>query len=376
MFMQILLLFTLFIQVQPKPDLHSLINEVRAEQRKGDYVSALDSYKEKVLPKLDEAPNNLRVNAELLEILILKKLGETELALHKADSLLIEFPDDLPVHRMQALSHKANLHYDNLQIDEFYSTQKELFRFAEVHNDGNRMSRAIGNMYYYFDHSYQRDSIEVYLDKLEIHLKDYPSNVNEIRFHVLNGRFERDFNKDLEASLIHFGKSKSLIDKETRFSWYETVTYEKIKTLLVDGNLTLAESELVALLREQGTNQNPNVLYVAYSNLVRLQVLKEDLELAEQYFKLMKMIPQSSLNYISIEEGVYAKIALKGDGNAWEMDPVFQYYKKSGFGTGGLISVIMILSILFYGALTAYKNRFKSTSKTLLNDSLHWSLVE
>ncbi len=376
MLMQILLLFTLLIQVQPEPDLHSLINEVRSIHNSGEYSYALDQYQKTVEPLLSDAPLNLTINAKLLEVLINRKLGNTTEALKAVSKIIPLIPDSLPVHKMQALSHQANLYYDDLKFQKYYTTLNNLYDYAKVQEDGNRMSRAVGNMYYYFDHSNDKDSLNAYLDVLETHLKDYPSRKNSIRFEILSGRYDRDYNSDIDKAIIHFGRASDQINTDKEYSWYETVIYEKVITWLKDGNLQRSEEELIKLLKLPGTNQNPNTLYVTYSNMVRLYMLKGEIELSEQYFELMKLIPEDNLNYLSIEAGIYAKIALKGNGNAWESDPLFKNYKKSGFSEGDWIGLLLAISMLFYGALIVYKRWFKQRSTSVLSDSLRWSLVE
>lgn len=374
--MQILIVIALIFQLQSSQDLHSLINDVRETQKTGHYVEALNEYESKVEPLLSDAPLNLKINAQLLEVLINRKLGNTSEALNSVNKLILMIPDSLPVHRMQALSHRSNLYYDDLKFDDYFNSLKDLYTFAKSQNDGNRMSRAIGNMYYYFDHSNERDSLKGYLKLIETHLSEYPGRSNSLRYEILSGRFERDYNADYNAAIMHFGKAIDLLSIEKEYSWYETVTYERVITWLQQGNLERSEKELMDLLILPGTNQNPNALYVAYSNMVRLYMLKGEIGLSDQYFELMKLIPEDNLNYLSIEAGIYAKIALKGNGNAWQSDPLFKNYKKSGFSETGIFGILIALSMLFYGALMIYKRWFKRTSNSLLNDSLRWSLVE
>ncbi|MEQ8577613.1 MAG: hypothetical protein RIC57_03335 [Balneola sp.] len=374
--MQILIVIAFIFQMQSSEDLHSLINEVRSIHNSGEYSSALYEYETKIEPLLSEAPLNLRINAQLLEVLIYRKLGNTTEALNNVTNLIELIPDSLPVHKMQALSHQANLYYDDLKFLKYFETLDKLYDYAKARGDGNRMSRAIGNMYYYFDQTNEMDSLETYLKLLGRHLLEYPSRKNEIRFEILTGRYRRDYLQKNQSALIHFANARDLIDLENEYSWYETVIYERVITWLSEGNLVKAEEELKSLLALPGTNQNPNALYVAYSNMVRLYVLKGEIELSEQYFELMKLIPEDNLNYLSIEAGVFAKIALKGNGNAWDTDPVFKNYKKSGLSEADLIGILLAVSMLFYGALIVYKRWFKDRSNSVLSDSLRWSLVE
>ena len=193
-----------------------------------------------------------------------------------------------------------------------------------------------------------------------------------MRFLVLNGRFKRDYQKDLEGALIDFGSAKGLIEDQ-EYSWMEIVTYEQVKAWLADGNLARAEESLKAFIQHPGTNQNPNHLYTTYSALVRLYALKGDPDMAKRYFALMKAIPQNSLNYLSIEAGVYAKIAING-GNYWQNDPIFKHAKKSSISPG--LTSLFILSLILTGLLIAYRKYFKSSSNPSLPSLWHWRLVE
>lgn len=369
-----MVILTFLLGMQSNPDLHSLINSVRATQKSGDYQKALEEYNEIVLPNLDSAPTNLEYNARLLEILILKRLGHTDQALDSVNKVIYSIPDSLVNHKLQALSHRANLYWDNLKFDDYYHSLVELYELAEQEMDSVRMSRAVGNMYYFFNATNKIDSLKPYLKRLKGFLNDDETHFHKLRYEFYSGIYAREFEHNIDEAILHFGRAKRLINPEESFLWWIQINHEQIITWLEVGNYTRAEEDLKKNLLLPGVAESPNALYVNYSLLVRLYAYKGEIAIAKQYRALMDRIPRELHAYQSIEAKVHADIALSG-GNSWESDPVFKHAKKSGMTKLQMLFLVLFGTGILLMALIGFKTAF-FRKESNLSDSLRWSLVE
>jgi tetratricopeptide (TPR) repeat protein len=370
--MNLLIIIIGLLIVQVVPGLHDSTDRVYTLQKEGEYTEALSYYQEYVAPLLVKAPNKQKINARLVEVLLYRKLGYTERGLDSLVQLMPLIPDSLPTYKMIAFSHRANLKYDAIDFEGYYQALDTLYILAKEQNDYRRMNRALGNMYWYFEEKSSPERLEEHIRVLEGHLDRYPDGIDSVRYFNLKGRFLRDVKSDYKAALIQFGKAKNIINSNTSFQWYEIVSYEQYTTALADGNMFLAEMILKELSAKTGTLQNPNALYSAYSAFVRLYVYKSDIELANEYWKLMQLIPEESLNKLSIRDGVYAEIALNG-GDAWEIDPLMKHAKKSSFSRLQLILTLLAAIGIIYSIYSVRKVQLERSNLHALS---HWSLVE
>lgn len=369
--MNLLIIITGLLIMQVDSGLHNSTDSVFVLQKQGEYVEALNLYAKDVQPNLVFGTVNQQLNARLVEVLLFRKLGYTQRGL---DSLAIIIPEipDTSTYKMVALSHLANLKYDAIDFTGYYETLNDLYILAKENNDTKRMHRALGNMYWYFEEKNDPEKLDTHISLLEEQLDSFPGAVDSMRYYNLKGRYLRDVKSDFKAAFTAFGNAKDLMNDGISFQWYEIISYEQYTTALKDGNLFLAEQILKDLSTKTGTLQNPNILYPLYSAFVRLYTFKGDIELAKEYWKLMQLIPEESLNKLSIKDGVYAEIALSGS-NTWVADPLMKHAKKSGFSD--FLLIICIVSAIGLVIAGLGINRLK-VERSNLHALSRWSLVE
>jgi hypothetical protein len=319
--MKMLLLFVAFFQVS-----QSTYDSARSLSYDSEFNQAIELIESEIPNGI---PDSLRLKTMYLLAWNYKQLDQRE-SIRKSVSILSELieQNNLPISTLSAriYSLRANGYGQLGNYEELYLGHLKAIEIAEAVGDTNEISRGLRNLFSYYEWEDKPKDIG---RSIVYKLREFRNMNDELswRAYIVEAWFENIHgNNDRAIELI--AKAKPL-SKELGLDRYQETLFASVKFFIDDRNLQLAERTIYKLLNDSIVQNSPELQYVALARLAHLYSLDDRRDEAEQIFNRMSGI-EEHVGRNELKIGIYAEMAFEGIENTYELDPVFEGYKKSG----------------------------------------------
>jgi hypothetical protein len=265
--------------------------------------------------------------ARNLEAWILMDMGDRSSLQNGFDILNEEIPrTPYPLTKTRMLSLRGYINQAWGNMNGFRMDQEASYKLSKEIGDTVGMSLALRNVYYYYSKRNRNpDEVEWFVAQMKSIDGD---DIHRLRTLFVESYYEHKYGS-IDKAIGLIAQAKSIVPDNSE-QWTMDVHFAQATFLVSGGNLSLAEEYLVELLEDSSLDLSWSSKYRILARLVQIYMEIDRKDLASEAIDLMESMSSNSIDSYSIEIGAFAKMAFAGATNAYELDPVFSGYKKSG----------------------------------------------